>query len=68
VRRSGRGVVVDPRRADGAAWSGKANGLEILGAVVMWVAFAAGGFFFVAPLRRWFGRVERTRVGRGRPA
>ena len=43
-----------------AAWSGKANGLDVLGAVVMWAAIATGVFFFVAPLRRWFGLVERA--------
>ena len=43
-----------------AAWSGKANGLNLLGAVVMWAAIATGVFFAVAPLRRWFGLVERA--------
>lgn len=43
-----------------AAWSGKANGLNLVGAVVMWVAIATGVFFAVAPLRRWFGLVERA--------
>ena len=43
-----------------AAWSGKANGLNLLGAVVMWVAIATAVFFVVAPLRRWFGLVERA--------
>ena len=43
-----------------AAWSGKANGLNLLGAVVMWAAIATGMFFAVAPLRRWFGLVERA--------
>ena len=33
---------------------------DVLGAVVMWAAIATGVFFFVAPLRRWFGLVERA--------
>ena len=43
-----------------AAWSGKASGLDLLGAVVMWAAIATAVFFVVAPLRRWFGLVERA--------
>ena len=43
-----------------AAWSTRANSLNLVGAVVMWVAIATAVFFLVEPLRRWFGLVERA--------
>ncbi len=43
-----------------AAWSNRANSLNLVGAVVMWVAIATAVFFLVEPLRRWFGLVERA--------
>ncbi len=41
------------------AWSGKANGLNAVGAIVVWVAIATGVFVALPRLRRWFGLVER---------
>jgi Protein of unknown function (DUF998) len=43
-----------------AAWSGKASGLNFVGAVVMWLAIATAVCFAVVALRRWFGLVERA--------